>query len=144
MLGVLRTAPGGRDDVDPQERLRARTDPVRDDGPVDDRVHGRQTPPPTGTAWTPANVLCYVAIIGFAIAAWAVFKEYSWWETPALLSGVVGLAAVVPFVVGQSQLDVGFGDLGVQINLWMHIVGSAAVIAIVFLPAAHDWVTRWL
>jgi hypothetical protein len=72
-----------------------------------------------------------------------VFKQYSWWETAALVSGIVGLVAVVPFIVGQSQLEVGFGDLGVQINLWMHILGSAAVIAIVLLPAAH-WVTQRL
>lgn len=103
-----------------------------------------KTPPPRGTAWTLTNVLAYAAVIGFAIAAWAVFKQYSWWETAAVVSGVVGLVAVVPFVVGQSQLDVGFGDLGVQINLWMHIVGSATVIAIALVPVAHDWVTQRL
>ena len=103
-----------------------------------------KTPPPTGTAWTLANVLAFVAIIAFAIAAWGVFKQSSWWEVAAVVSGIIGLVAVVPFIVGQAQLDVGFGDLGVQINLWMHIVGSAAVIAIVLLPAAHDWVTRRL
>ena len=103
-----------------------------------------KTPPPTGIAWTATNVLAYVAIIGFTIAAWAVFKQYSWWETAALVSGFVGLVAVVPFIVGQSQLEVGFGDPGVQINLWMHILGSAAVIAIVLLPAAHGWVTQRL
>ena len=48
----------------------------------------------------------------------AVYK-YSWWDSAALVSGIVGLVAVVPFVVGQSQLDVAFGDLGVQINLWL-------------------------
>jgi hypothetical protein len=73
-----------------------------------------------------------------------VFKEYTWWETAALLSGIVGLIAVVPFVVAQSQLDVGVGDLGAQINLWLHILGSAAVIAIAVLPSAHDWVERRL
>ena len=103
-----------------------------------------KTPPPTGTAWTLTTILCYVAIIGYAIAAWAVFKQYSWWETVALLSGIVGLIAVVPFIVAQSQLDVGFGDLGVQINLWIHILGSAAVIAIAVVPGAHDWVMRRL
>lgn len=103
-----------------------------------------KTPPPTGTAWMLTNILCYVAIIGYAIAAWAVFKQYSWWETAALLSGIVGVIAVVPFIVAQSQLDVGFGDLGVQINLWMHILGSAAVIAIAIVPGAHDWVMRRL
>jgi hypothetical protein len=103
-----------------------------------------KTPPPTGTAWTLANVLAFVAIIAFAIAAWGVFKQYSWWEAAAVVSGIVGLVAVVPFIVGQSQLYIGFGDLGVQINLWMHIVGSAALIAIVLLPTAHDWVTQRL
>ena len=103
-----------------------------------------KTPPPTGTAWTITNILCFAAIIGFSIAAWAVFKEYAWWETAALLSAIVGLVAVVPFVVAQGQLDVGFGDLGVQINLWLHILGSAAVIAIAVLPAARDWVERRL
>jgi hypothetical protein len=103
-----------------------------------------KTPPPSGKAWTLANILSYVAVVGFMIAAWAVFKQYPWWETAALLSAVVGLVAVVPFVVGQSQLDIGLGDLGVQINLWMHILGSAAVIAIVLVPVAHGWVTERL
>ena len=103
-----------------------------------------KTPPPTGTAWTLANILALIAVAGFTIAAWAVFKQYSWWETAALVSGIVGLVAVVPFIVGQSQLDVGLADPGVQINLWLHLLGSAAVIAIVLLPGAHDWVTRRL
>ena len=101
-------------------------------------------PPPTGAAWTLTNVLSFAAVLGLTVAAWAVYKQYAWWDTAALVSGIVGLVAVVPFVVGQSQLDVGFGDLGVQINLWLHILGSAAVTAIVLLPAAHDWVARRL
>jgi hypothetical protein len=103
-----------------------------------------RTPAPSGTAWTLTNVLAYVAVIGFAVAARGVFKQYSWWETAAVVSGIAGLVAVVPFVAGQSQLDVGFADFGVQINLWMHILGSAAVIAIVLVPVTHDWVTRRL
>jgi hypothetical protein len=58
------------------------------------------------------------------------------------VSGVVGLVAVVPFVVGQGQLDVGSGNLGVQINRWMEVLGSAVVIALVLVPAVDDWVTR--
>ena len=130
--------------MDLQERGSARPVPVRNHLLVDDRSHGRQTPPPRGTAWTLANVLAYVTVVGFTIAAWAVFKQYPWWETAALLSGIVGLIAVIPFIVGQSQLDIGFADLGVQINLWLHILGSAALIAIVLLPVAHDWVARRL
>jgi hypothetical protein len=103
-----------------------------------------RTTAPSGTAWTLTNVLAYVAVIGLVVAAWGVFKQYAWWETAAVVSGVAGLVAVVPFVAGQSQLDVGFADFGVQINLWMHILGSAAVVAIVLVPVAHDWVPRRL
>lgn len=102
------------------------------------------TPPPKGTAWTLANVLALVTLVGFAIAGWAVFKGHSWWEPTAIVSAVVGLANVIPFIVGQHRLDVGLSDPGVQTNLWMHIVGSAVVVAIVLLPAANDWVTKRL
>jgi hypothetical protein len=103
-----------------------------------------KTPPPTGTPWTVVNVLAYIAIIGFTIAAWAVFKQYSWWESPAVLSGFVGLGAAVAFIFAQRQLDVGFSDLGVQINLWLHLVGSAIVITLVLVPSTHDWVMQRL
>jgi hypothetical protein len=58
-----------------------------------------------------------------------------------LVSGIAGLAAVVPFVVGQSQLDIGLGDPGVQINLWMHVLGSAGTIAAAVMPALRSWIT---
>ena len=93
------------------------------------------TPPPTGPAWTLTNFLAYAVAV--SRLRHGSCQQYSWWETAALLSGIVGLAAVVPFIVGQSQLDVELGDLGMQINLWMHILGSAAVIAIVLLPVAR-------
>jgi hypothetical protein len=92
--------------------------------------------------WTLTNVLVYVAVIGLVVAAWGMFKQYSWWEMAPVVPGIAGLVAVVSFVAGQSQLDVGFADFGVQINLWMHILGCAAVVAIVLVPVAHDWVTR--
>lgn len=97
--------------------------------------------PPKGLAWTLTNVLAFMAVIGFSVTAWAVFKQYPWWATAGLVSGIIGLAAVVPFVVGQSQLDIGLGDFGVQINLWMHAVGSAAAVAAALMPAVRSWIT---
>lgn len=97
--------------------------------------------PPKGLAWTLTNILAFMAVIGFSVTAWAVFKQYPWWTTAGLVSGIIGLAAVVPFVVGQSQLDIGLGDPGVQINLWMHAVGSAAAIAAALMPAVRSWIS---
>jgi hypothetical protein len=100
-----------------------------------------KTPPPSGTAWTVTNVLAYAAIAVFTVAAWAVFKQYSWWEAATLLAAFVGLAAVPPFVIAQIRLDVGLGDSGVQINLWLHVLASAATAAILLLPATRDWLS---
>jgi hypothetical protein len=97
-----------------------------------------RVPPPTGAVWTLADSLALAAVGGFTVAAWAVFKEYSWWHIAALLSAIVGLVAVIPFVVGLIQIRVAFADLGVQINLWMHVLGSAAIVALAGSAAARD------
>ena len=39
-----------------------------------------------------------------AASGWGVFKELSWWEPVAVASSVVGLIAVVPYVVGLIQI----------------------------------------
>ena len=101
-----------------------------------------RTRPPTGMAWTVVNILALVAVAGFTVAAWAVFKQYSWWGSVTLVSAVIGLVALIPFVFGLWQIGVGFADLGVQINLWLHLVGSAAAVAVVLLPGIHAWVVH--
>jgi hypothetical protein len=103
-----------------------------------------RTPPPEGNAWTVANVLALAAIVAFTIAAWALFKQYSWWGTATLVSAIIGLAAVIPFVMGVSQVGAGFADIGVHINLWMHVLGSGLAIAVVLLPAVRSWVAHRL
>ncbi len=109
---------------------------------MDDGVFRREGSPPTGTAWTLVNGLALAAMAGFTVAGWAVFKAYSWWPMVALLSAVVGLIAVVPFVVGLRQIRVALTDPGVQINLWLHLLGSAVVVAMTLVPAARGgWCT---
>jgi hypothetical protein len=103
-----------------------------------------KTPPPEGSLWTIENILALVAVIGFSAAAWGVFKDLALWEPVAVASATVGLIAVIPYIVGLTQIDVGFADLGVQINLAMHVLGSAAVLALVLVPAANEWFTARL
>lgn len=103
-----------------------------------------RTPPPKGVAWTLTNILALLAVIGFSAAAWGVFKTHPWWPNVALVSSVIGLLAVIPFIVGLTQIQAPFADLGVQVNLWMHIIGSGVVIGIVTVPSAHEWITHRL
>jgi hypothetical protein len=102
-----------------------------------------RTPPPKGTLWTVVNLITVLAIGAFTVAAWAVFKQTTWWEAVAIVSAIVGLAAVVPFVVaiqGEGEL----GDQGVVMNIGVHALGSLVVLAVAVVPVVHDWFAdRW-
>lgn len=94
-----------------------------------------------GAIWSVIQVLVFIAIAGFGVAAWIVFKEASRWEPVVIASAIVGLAALVPFVVGVRQVG-DAGDPGVQMNIAIHAVGIAAVFVIVLVPVVHDWIAR--
>ena len=94
-----------------------------------------------GAVWSVIQVLVFIAIAGFAVAAWVVFKEASWWEPVAVASAIVGLAALVPYVIGVRQVG-DAGDAGVQMNIAIHAVGIAAVVVIAIVPVVHDWIAR--
>lgn len=95
----------------------------------------------TGALWSVVQVVVLVAVVGFAVAAWVVFKEATWWEPVAIASGIVGLGALVPYVIGVRQVGDG-GDAGVQMNIAIHAVGVAAVFVVVLVPVVHDWLAR--
>lgn len=95
----------------------------------------------TGALWSTIQVLVMMAIVGFTVAAWVLFKEASWWEPVAIMSATVGLAALVPYVIGVRQVG-DAGDAGVQMNIVIHAVGIAAVFLLVLVPVVHDWLIR--
>lgn len=95
----------------------------------------------TGIVWSIVQVLVFVAVAGFAVAAWGVFKEASWWETSALASAIVGVVALIAYGIGIVQVG-DQGDVGVQINIAVHVLGLAAVLTVVLLPAVHTWIDK--
>jgi hypothetical protein len=95
----------------------------------------------TGALWSAVQVLVLVGIVGFTVAAWVLFKEASWWEPVAVASAIVGLAALVPYVVGVRQVG-DAGDAGVQLNIAIHAVGIATVFVVVLVPVVHDWIAK--
>jgi hypothetical protein len=95
-----------------------------------------------GPIWAVVQALVLVAMAGFTLAAWGVFKQTDWWEAVAVLSAAVGLACVVPYYVAVDQL--GQKDPGVGMNVAIHVFGSVAVGAVVLIPVVHTWVERRL
>jgi hypothetical protein len=97
-------------------------------------------PEATGPIWTAAQVLGFLAIIGFTVAAWGIFKAAGWWETVALASGVVGVAATVPYAIAAPSLAVGGDPLTLVINVGLHVLGSAVVIVALRVRPAERWI----
>jgi hypothetical protein len=95
----------------------------------------------SGALWSVVQVLVLATVVGFTGAAWGLFKEASWWEPVAIASAVVGLAALMPYVIGVVQVG-DAGDPGVQMNIAIHAVGIVAVFVVVRVPMVHGWISE--
>lgn len=97
-------------------------------------------PKATGAMWTAAQVLGFVAIIGFTVAAWGIIQATGWWETVTLASAIAGVAATLPYAIA-APTTAGTGDpLSVSINVVLHGLGSAVIIAALLMPPAEHWI----
>jgi 2-polyprenyl-6-methoxyphenol hydroxylase-like FAD-dependent oxidoreductase len=68
------------------------------------------------------------------------FKSKPWWDRAAAAGGIAGLAALVPYRIAASSTGVS----GPGLNSAIHIVGSAAVLLVVLVPALEHRLTAWL
>ena len=96
--------------------------------------------PPGGATWALANVGTLAALALFALAAWGVFTSRPWWERAASAGAIVGLAALVPYGIAASSTGVS----GPGLNSTIHIIGSAAVLFVLLVPALERRMTAWL
>jgi hypothetical protein len=96
--------------------------------------------PPGGATWAIASVGALASLALFTLAAWGVFKSKSWWERAASAGAVAGLAALVPYGIAASST----GVPGPGLNSTIHIMGSAAVLLVLLVPALERRLTAWL
>ncbi len=96
--------------------------------------------PPGGATWTIASVGALASLALFTLAAWGMFKSRSWWERAASAAAIVGLAALVPYGLAASTTGVS----GPGLNSTIHIIGSAAVLLVLLVPALERRMTAWL
>jgi hypothetical protein len=91
--------------------------------------------PATGTIWTLVQVLAFATIIGFAAGAWGVFKQTSWWQPIVIVSAIIGLIVLIPYSIGASLL----GVANIWTNVALHAIGSVAVLIVLLVAPAHEW-----
>jgi hypothetical protein len=89
-----------------------------------------------GAAWTAANVLSWATLLGFTIATWGLFQRAGWWESAALASAALGVAAVIPYWVAARHA----GEAAPGFNAAIHLIGSAGVAVLLLVPSLQRWV----
>lgn len=89
-----------------------------------------------GAAWTAANVLSWITLLGFTVATWGLFQRAAWWEAVALASAAVGVAAVIPYWVAARHA----GETAPWFNATIHLLGCAGVAVLLLVPSLHRWV----
>ncbi len=88
----------------------------------------------TGIIWTLVQVLAFAIIIGFAIAAWGIFKATGWWQPIAIVSAIAGLIVLILYGICASLL----GVANIWTNVALHAIGSVAVLVVLLVAPAHD------
>lgn len=86
---------------------------------------------PEGAAWALANVGALAALALFVLASWGVFRSRPWRQRAAPAAAIVGLAALVPYGLAASSTGVS----GPGFNSAIHVIGSAAVLLVLLVPA---------
>lgn len=90
----------------------------------------------------PRGLLSVLAIVGFAVVAWGVFKSVSWWEPVAIASALVGIAAAFVFWFWVAPSASSQADIAT--NALLHLAPGALVVAVLLIRPAEQWLTGHL
>lgn len=85
----------------------------------------------------PRGLLSVLAIVGFAVVAWGVFRSVSWWEPVAIASALVGVAAAFVFWVWAAPSPRSQADIAT--NVLLHVAAGAFVVAVLLIKPAEHW-----
>ena len=90
----------------------------------------------------PPGLLSVLAIVGFAVVAWGVFRSASWWEPVAIASALVGIAAA--FVFWFWAAPAASSEADIAANALLHIAAGALVVAVLLVKPAEQWLAGHL
>ncbi|HEU5456366.1 MAG TPA: hypothetical protein VFU85_11845 [Nocardioides sp.] len=89
-----------------------------------------------GVLWATTRALALMTLAGFVVATWGLFQRSTWWESVAVASAVLGLAALLPYSVAAVRS----GEVSPGFNVLIHAVGCAGVLVLVLVPQLEHWV----
>ena len=94
-----------------------------------------------GASWSVIQLLVLATVIGYAGAAWGLYKAATGWRALALGGSIVGILVLVLWWLAVSSLS-GVTDLAA--NLGLHAIGIAVLVGVLLVPSLGRGVDRRL
>jgi hypothetical protein len=94
-----------------------------------------------GVIWSIIQLLVLATVIGYAGAAWGLYKATTWWRELALGGSIVGILVLVLWWLAVGSLS---GVTNLAANLGLHAIGIAAMVGLLLVPSLGKGVDRRL
>jgi hypothetical protein len=94
-----------------------------------------------GAVWSVIQVLVAATAVGFAGAAWGLYKATAWWKPAAIGGSILGAAVVPIWWIAVSSVS---GVTNLASNLALHAAGIAVLLAVLLVPSLARGLDRRL
>jgi hypothetical protein len=94
-----------------------------------------------GVIWSVIQLLVLATVIGYAGAAWGLYKATAWWRPLAIGGSVVGVLVLLLWWLAVNSLS---GVTNMAANLALHATGIAVLLLVLLMPSLGRGVDRLL
>ena len=94
-----------------------------------------------GAIWSVIQILVLVTVVGFAAAAWGLYKATAWWRPMAIGGSVLGAVVLPLWWIAASSIA---GMTNMAANLALHAAGVTALLVVLLVPSLAQGLDRRL
>ena len=91
-----------------------------------------------GAFWALTRILALATMAGLLVATFGLFRRDGWWEAVAIGSAVLGLVAIVIYLIAATRS----GETTPWFTATVLALGCAGVLSLLRVPALEQWVNR--
>ena len=94
-----------------------------------------------GALWSVIQLLVLPTVVGYAGAAWGLYKATTWWRPLAIGGSSVGALVLVLWWLAVSSVS---GVTNMTANLALHAIGIAVLLLVLLVPSLGRGIDRRL
>ena len=91
--------------------------------------------------WSVIQLLVLATVVGYAGAAWGLYKATTWWRPLAIGGSILGALVLVLWWLAVSSIS---GVTNIAANLALHAIGIAVLLLVLLVPSLGRGIDRRL